>query len=50
MSELGFNELKEKLYKLGQNDGDLGYSYWYNVIKSLSAMREKAWMYDQLSE
>lgn len=41
MTTQEFNDMLDKLYKLGLADGDLGYAYWYNVIQELIKMRDK---------
>lgn len=46
MNDKEFNEMLAKLRKLGLDDGDLGYAYWYNVVKELQEMR-KIWLVSQ---
>ena len=40
MDNKEFAELLIKLEKIGLNDGDIGYSYWYHVQKDLKQMWE----------
>lgn len=46
MTDKEFNEMLAKLHNLGLAGGDLGYAYWYNVIKELQEMR-KIWLVSQ---
>lgn len=39
MTEEEFSELMKNLFQKGLDDGDIGYSYWTNVIKDLQEMR-----------
>ena len=40
MTDAEFKELTEFLFRLGLNDGDLGYKYWINIIENLKEMRQ----------
>lgn len=40
MNDEEFSELLKKLEKLGLDDGDIGYSYWYHVQKDLKELME----------
>ncbi|TCV81074.1 hypothetical protein [Sulfurirhabdus autotrophica] len=39
MTDEEFNELLNRLFQLGSNDGDLGAEYWNKVIRQLKEMR-----------
>ncbi len=41
MTKQEFDELIHKLGLISQQDGDLGYAYWNNVIKQLRRLYEK---------
>ena len=45
MTDKEFEEMLEKLWDIGLNDGDLGFKYWSKVVFELKEMREKALNY-----
>ena len=40
MTDKEFEEMLEKLWDLGLNDGDLGFKYWSKVVFELKEMKK----------
>lgn len=40
MNDKEFQEMIDKLWDIGLNDGDLGYKYWSKIVFELKEMRK----------